>query len=523
MACIWASHSPLRYNVPRVILCGLAMALAQAYQLAGVNPMMNRRSFLQLAALCCLGQAGCRRGPSSPDAVPGMPPVVVVVLDTVRASHCSGWGYARSTTPHLDRLASAATRYARAIAPAPWTLPSHASLFTGLYPFEHDCRTHLLTSETGARSVFEPPLEDAQITLAEVLKSAGYTTAAFVANTVFLSARYNVLQGFSTAVVDRMPGLDLAGQGLAWLEAHKGQPFFAFFNLMDAHRPYNLSTEAVSPDWEVPTSPDLLDALYNAVMPGVGEIPVNLAGEVTRQYDLGIRNADEALGRVLAWLEQAGLYEEAIVVVASDHGEFLGEHHLVEHSKDIYQPTAWVPLVVKMPGQRSGRVVNDWTSLCAVPGMVLESVQGGALVAQGGFNAGLAAARPTLCENYYSRAWDYDHPVWGKRFRRRRTALFEGEYKLIHSSDGQHELYDLEADPGEKTNLFSELGAISARLMERLVAFKPLDETDQRPLAPAESAPFTEEEIEQMEALGYLGPDSGSAGNTGALSPAPRP
>jgi arylsulfatase A-like enzyme len=465
---------------------------------------MNRRNFLQMLALLSLG--GAARGSAAiPVGKAGTrPPVIMVVLDTVRASHCGAWGYVRQTTPHLGRLCAVATRYSRAVAPAPWTLPSHASFFTGRYPFEHGARTRLMTTEAGVLTVFEPPLDEAEFTLAEGLRMLGYQCGAFVANSVFLSERYNLMQGFEPVVIERLPGLPMADQGLAWMNRVHGDPFFAFFNFMDAHRPYNLSNGAVSPNWNVPNDPGLLDELCAAAMPGTGEVSPRLVDQVVCQYDLGILNADHALGLVLSWLESAGLFEESLIVVVSDHGEFLGEHHLVEHSKDVFQGTAWVPMAVKLPGQNAPRVVDDWTSLCMIPGLVLGHIGASDLERAGAMLVGALPTRPVLCENSFSRAWDFGHEIWGHRFRRQRTAYYEGCHKLIYSTDAHHGVFDLDSDPGECRNLAESQPALLARLIDALRRFKRVDDTDEAVPLREELPPLYTEEIEEMEAIGYL-------------------
>jgi len=478
---------------------------------------MKRRTFLQLAALLSLSGVGCGRedGSAVSEAAapvpmkaqkPQKPPVIMIVLDTVRASNCGAWGYrARATTPHLDGFVKEATQYSRAIAPAPWTLPSHASLFTGRFPFEHGTRTRLLLKEDGALTVYEPPLDDSAFTLAEGLAALGYNTGAFVANTVFLSERYNVMQGFGTSRVERIPGMALADEGLAWMAEHRDAPFFAFFNMMDAHRPYNLTHSEAGPDWEVPEDLGLLDELYWAAMPATEKPPAALVDAVTRQYDAGILNADRALGRILAWLKSEKLFDDAVVVVLSDHGEFLGEQNLVEHSKDVYQGTAWVPMAIKYPGQSQAEVVTDWTSLCTIPGRVLDHIGDVDLATARDMVVGAQPQRPVLCENYYSRAWDFEHEVWGHRFRRHRTAYYSGKHKLIYSSDDQHELFDLEADKYELRNLAPSEPALLAQLSAELRRFKPVDQIDDVIKPQLDASPLTPEEIEEMEALGYLG------------------
>jgi len=174
-------------------------------------------------------------------ADPGPPNVLLITLDTVRADHLSSYGYAKPISPQLDTFARRATRYAVCFATSPWTVPSHASLFTGLHPFEH-----------GAHS-FEPrdkrrgnvwPLHDNHETLAEVFREEGYDTAGIVANQVYLNSNLNLQQGFDQWEVKRERSAAVNRRVFEWLEEREGRPFFLFVNYLDAHRPYNVEPAA---------------------------------------------------------------------------------------------------------------------------------------------------------------------------------------------------------------------------------------------------------------------------------------
>lgn len=184
----------------------------------------SRRDFCgALAGLSLLGTLGCRKA-----AAPARRPnVVLIVLDTVRTDHTSGWGYRRPTTPNLDEFLLESARFIRALAPAPWTLPSHASMFTGKYPFMTGVHT-FLTQSGGKEDLIEPPLKDEFHTLAEALRAEGYATAAFVANSVYLSTNFNLQQGFDVYEVNRVPAVDLAPPALRWLDSQQSRPFFLF-------------------------------------------------------------------------------------------------------------------------------------------------------------------------------------------------------------------------------------------------------------------------------------------------------
>jgi len=421
--------------------------------------------------------------------------VVLVTIDTLRADHVSSYGYARPTTPHLDALAQRGTRYLRALSSAPWTLPSHASLFTGLDPFEHGA-----VSIADARLAFNAhPLAREHLTLAEALRDEGFATGAFVANDVFLGRRSQLDQGFDTYEVHREPGMALDLRVASWLDAHRDGRFFLFVNYMDCHRPYNTRPVPGVVDPPASLDPRLLDILYEDVMSGDGVPPPDLVARVVAQYDTGIANADSALGALLGRLRDLGLEGETLVIVTSDHGEYFGEHGLVEHSKDVYQPAVHVPLVVAGPGRAPGQTDDRPLTSSGLVTVVLDGLEAP-------LRERVAARFPKrreeglpLVENSYSRSRDLRSPIWGGRFRRVRRALYDWPLKYIHSSDGRHELYDLDADPGEASNLLGERRNDAERLEARLIA-----RLSERPNVEApEPPPLTDEEREHLRELGY--------------------
>jgi arylsulfatase A-like enzyme len=447
-----------------------------------------------------LGAAACGRGePERP------PNVVLLVLDTVRADHLGCYGHAGAATPFLDGLAAGADRYAAVEATAPWTLPSHASMFTGRFAFEHGADSG---KSADGRVYDARPLGPALPTLAESLRECGYSTAAFVANTAYLSETFGLQRGFETYQVERGLANQVNGRFFTWLEARADaeRPFFAFLNYMDAHRPYNtrpLEGErgAKLPAADPTPSGDLLDALYDSVM-GRGEPPdPELVARIAVQYDHGIAWLDQAVESVAAQLRARGLWDETLLVVTSDHGEFLGEHGLVEHSKDIYQEVLRVPLIVRAPGQTRGRVVADRTSLAALPRLVLEHVPGTEAARQRERFPVHGPDSAVLAEVHFTRGKDLAQP-WGARFQRERFALFAERYKLILSTDGQDELYDLEADPRELHNLAAQRPVLFERLAERLRA--AVESGAATPGQGVDAPELSAEQLEELRRLGYL-------------------
>jgi arylsulfatase A-like enzyme len=417
-------------------------------------------------------------------------------LDTVRADHLGCYGYARATSPRIDAFARGATLYRRSFASAPWTLPTHASLFTGRYAFEHGA--HNLRSEDETRSF--TALAPGRYTLAEALKERGYATAAFVANTGFLSRRCGVNQGFDVYQTRRLPARELNDAALEFVGKARRRPFFLFVNYMEAHRPYDARPRPGLLSRAPRQGDDLVPRLYAAVMPGTHDAEPQLVSDLIDQYDTAIANLDEEVGRLLDGLSRAGRDADTVVVLTSDHGEFFGEHRLAEHSKDVYQEVLAVPLVVRAPGQTTARVVDTIASSVDVPRLVLEHLPADPALEKA-FPLVLGG-HPVLAEEYYARPKDLWHPLWGHRFDRVRTAFFEWPLKLIESSDGRHELYDVERDAREGHSLIRSEPDSAARLAAALAAFR----TERGIATPApEAAPAAPEDLEELRALGYVG------------------
>jgi arylsulfatase A-like enzyme len=456
-----------------------------------------------LGALLSLVLAGCGGG-----APPPPPNVVLLVLDTVRADHIGCYGYERAATPFLDELAGGADRYTRAESTAPWTLPSHASMFTGVFPFQHGADS----GRSPQGRVFDArPLDPGRRTLAEALSSSGYRSAAFVANAAYLADVFGLNQGFETYHVERGPAEQVNGHFFRWLAGHteptrgEPQPFFAFLNYMDAHRPYNTAAlpdprSTLLPAPDPAPSGDLLDELYAQVMARSEAADPALVARIVGQYDNGIAWLDLAVEGVAKQLRARGLWENTLLIVTSDHGEYFGEHGLVEHSKDLYQEAIRVPLIVKRPGQTRGRVIDERTTLAALPGLVVANLPPH-LRRSHATDFPLHDERsPVLAEIHFTRAKDLAQP-WGARFDRERTALYAANFKLILSTDGQNELFDLSADPGEQFDLHAQKPKLAEALAQRL---RSLLEAGATSGSDATLPELGEAQLEELRRLGYL-------------------
>lgn len=417
-----------------------------------------------------------------PDAVPrpATPSVLLITLDTVGAGHLGCYGYRRIQTPNLDRLAAEGVRFANAYTQVPITLPSHAVILTGTTPMFNGVRDF---TSTGL------PLDIP--TLAEKLERGGYRTAAFVSSFV-LDSMWGLNRGFE--LYDDNVGLGVAASAahpfllaragdrtvdrlLAWLDRAqgKGKPFFAWLHLYDAHSPYR--------------APDS----YRRRYPG-------------RPYDAAIAFDDAQVGRVIDRLLELRLYNDTLLVVLSDHGESLGEHGEAEHGFFVYDATLRVPLILKLPGAiEKGRVESRPVStldiapaiaqIAKLPAAETGSFQGQSLLRAVKPGAG-SPNEAVYAESYYPR----DSFGWHEL-----RALITARYKFVDAP--RPELYDLERDPGEQTNIIATNSAIASSLRDRLSSLETrLAGRD----ATAERAPLDPETLEKLKSLGYLSYKAGT-------------
>ncbi len=281
------------------------------------------------------------------------PSLLLVVLDTVRVDAVSAYGEVDGTTPALDALASEGVRYTRAFAPAPWTLPSHATLFTGRRIDEHR------VAMPG-----QPELSIDFETLAELLSEVGYETAAFSENAI-VSDLFGLLRGFEVRETTTLnsdneeESIDAWSSFRAWLDGRdSSKPFFAFVNILDAHRPYTVRSEN---PW-VPQGASKLAILDRHAAPErqlCGALPTAEQIAIQRGLYLGdVHAADRKLGQILAAAKTASGGRSLITVVTSDHGELFGEHKLLGHEFSVHSALLRIPLVVHGTGGQPNTVVD---------------------------------------------------------------------------------------------------------------------------------------------------------------------
>lgn len=465
----------------------------------------TRREFIlgsaAAAAAAAFGLARCGKKPQPDSSAPN---ILLIVLDTVRADRIGCYGAQRATSPALDDFARRATRYTRAFAPAPWTVPSHASMFCGLYPFMHGAIAYKTMSAENKAQAKIRPLAESYVTLAEMLKAEGFVTGSVCANTNFKGRQ--LLQGFDDPYIAHMYADEANEHIFSWLRGKARPPFFFFINYVDAHRPYN--TREVPGFIGEPVSQDkrLIVQLMDRVLGTNDPLPQDLIARVLDQYDTGVRNVDNGMKSLLDELIRLGMYDDTLIIVTSDHGECFGEHRLVEHCLDVYQSEVHVPLLVKAPGQTSPASIDAALSLTHVPRMILETLPDPIRVR-------LTPRFPfapddpfLLCENQLmgDRKREFNAGKYGGRFDRTRRAVVEWPLKYVESTKDAPELYHLENDPGELENLAPGNPEHVKQLAEKLAVFA----ASHKAAANADDAEsgrgLSEKDEQELDAMGYL-------------------
>ncbi|MBM3977307.1 MAG: sulfatase [Planctomycetes bacterium] len=459
-----------------------------------------RTEFAWLALLCAL-LAACGEPATESERAPAefqrAHNVVLIVIDTLRADHLSLYGHERATTPRIDAWAAGGTVYEHAYAPAPWTLPSMTMLFTG----------RQILRRAGVK-------DPDRVTLAERLHQHGFQTCGIVANAL-LRAQFGWSRGFDhydqdehklDAVKDDGWPADLVVQkGLDWLARRDDRPFFLFLHLLDPHFPYRPEPGDAFEPFDRPER----RAAFTAALPEAqrAQLTDEAYAAIEREianYDAELLGADRALGRLFDTLDAAGLSEDTLVILTSDHGECLWQRPMVPnkgpfqkcvfpllfstHGELVYEELVHVPLVMRGPGVPRGLRSRTDASLLDIAPTVLSHFDLPSLPRPGGRVLDPRDSTPRA-ERYAV-------------FDTANALTVDGRYKL-HLFRGKpgsaewqpSELYDLELDPGEQRPL--QDAAQSADLRARLEAWiQGRAEQD---------APLTQDELRAMRAMGYLG------------------
>lgn len=477
----------------------------------------DRRSFLQhglhgagalVGASALLHSAGCSSqesggnatGPQSAESGPEQqatgPHVVLITLDTTRSDHLGCYGYESETSPNLDRFAEYAEVYDRAIATGTWTFPTHASLFTGRFAASHGARVDsegalALSSAISGPDLFQQlrarPMGRDETTLAQILGESGYATAGFVGGP-WMKRVFGLDKGFQTyddELVDTLNGgraKDVTDRAIRWLRTPVSGPRFLFLNYFDPHEPLAPPAEFADHFFEGRSVPPKAAA--------------RSAADRVKLYDAEIRYMDHHLGRLFNELKNRDLFDDSWIIVTADHGELQGEHGLHGHGHVPYREVVRIPLIIKQPGATGlDRPRNEtWIQLVDILPLVLNGL---GLPVPGEVHGGKTSDSPVIVESRtLPTLQEFANLEAGNWF-----SIIEGGLKLIWHSEGQHSLFDLNADPAENDDLFSRRPDDARRLTEELQSFLA---SLPAPSPPASPAQVDDKTLKTLKSVGYL-------------------
>jgi arylsulfatase A-like enzyme len=481
--------------------------------------------------------------PSFPAETPALrdkPNIVLVILDTVRKDYTGQSSTGEVFTPRLNKLAAEGTVFRNAWANAPWTTPSHASFFTGLLPSAHGCIAVGLH------------LAKEHATMAEILSENGYETAAFFSNPCLTDSASGVLRGFEykreTSLFDvNKPNLGAPGQIIVdpppplppkvtqkrgdqggesscklasqWLsQRNRKKPFFLFVNILEAHLPYD-PPASYREKHLADLPPDDMVSVGWADKFNARLVPPESVDwkRVHRLYRGDVSNADSLLGTILDALAAKGVYEDSIIIVASDHGEQLGEHDLLGHQFSVYETLLAVPLIIRAPQRFPAGVRNEPVMLTDLFATILD-LAGVAGAPSPKYSRSLL----TLFDKSPSKAGEslLSRPIFSeygageifaeqmqklnpkldtKRFKTAYRTVRVGDMRLTLGSEGSVALYNMAKDPAQDKNVAKAkpdiVKADSALLSEAIGKLT---------LSKEERKPMDKETEEKLRSLGYI-------------------
>jgi len=439
------------------------------------------------------------RGSVADAPAKGRPNVLWIVMDTARADTLHCYGNPRETSPNLDQFASEGALYEQTYSTAPWTLPAHASMFTGLLPSQHK-----VTAENQL-------LSRKFTTAAELLRDHGYRTYCY-SNNMHISKQVNLVQGFDTRLMyhcgraheselllgkirEHMHLTDYGAKetnyaAREWISESidAEEPFFIFLNYMEIHSRYGCTSE-----WSRYVDKDVTLAQVEAIEHSHLLYAIDRAKTtperfalIRKLYDGDVNYLDARIGELLAYLDERGVLDDTLVIISADHGDEFGEHMLLGHAYGIYNSNLHVPLIVRYPkrfeaGTRESRltsVVDIFPTILDVTGIAWDgaaSLAGRSLLADGG-------PRQVVSEKDMPMRWTRrdvmtsGHPRMPELYRRLKC-IQDGEYKYIWGGDGQDELYHIAQDPTEQENLIYDMPEkareMRAQLAERIGGLPP--------------------------------------------------
>ncbi|MEO8217646.1 MAG: sulfatase-like hydrolase/transferase [Acidobacteriota bacterium] len=422
--------------------------------LVPLKPLLSKL----LLALLCAAAVGCgaREKPQPP---PSRVPVILISIDTLRADHLPAWGYRGVETPNLDHFRRDSILFSNAWSQSPMTLPSHLTMLTGLLPYEHGVRDNIgFRFHSGSHS-----------NLPQILEGQGYSTGAAVSSYVLRgeSGLRDCFQFYDDSINPRpdaafdeyqRPGAETTAIAKRWIDEHSARPFFFFLHIYEPHVPY------------APPEP------YRS--------------RFRMAYDGEIATADAIIGEFLEHLRSSGIYDRALIIFTSDHGEGLGDHGEEQHSILLYREALHVPLMVKLPHQqRAGESVDHTVGLIDIAPTVYEITGIRPQSKTSGLSLTASNGDSSLRTVYSETLYPLIHFGWSPL-----RSLVDGRYQYIESTDA--ELYDYRGDSGERSNVTAAQRRVAASMREKLASI---------PRGPIQVGEIDPEAAAKLSALGYIG------------------
>lgn len=403
--------------------------------------------------------------------------VIIVSIDGLQAKHLRSHGYPLATTPNLDRFLSKASLFKKAVSPAPWTVPAHTSIFTSWYPSEHKVVNKFVeysTDEKNPKAVIAnlKKLSPTAVTLAQILKKNGYVTAGFTGD-AGVSGIFGTSEGFDEFYDKTVFGGFNKSQpmAMAWLDKNKDKRFFLFLHGYDVHGQY---APAGGFDYRYVKKPyggkytgstREQAALREQGLAGTGP---KLSDEDTAFwraiYDEKIAREDEYFGKTLEYIEKNGLMENSIIVVLSDHGTEFLEHGRFDHGHSLHGELVDVLLAVHLPGQKNGAEVASLVSTLDVTPTVLGllGIKEPAMAAMKGIDLTPATGGKDVSREIFME-------TDCRLYTHKRGIQTPDGWKMILTMESMNrELFNLNADPGERVNLAAKEPKVAYELEQKI-------------------------------------------------------
>jgi arylsulfatase A-like enzyme len=422
------------------------------------------------------------------------PNIILISIDTLRADHLGCYGYDRPTSPVVDKFASEGLLFEDVSATSPWTLPSHGSLLTGLYPHRNGLRLR------------KDYLPNGVPTMAEVLRNNGFLTAAIV-NSFSLSKKFGLDRGFSDFTyvsedVSRAAPSEVEVEALKWLSNQGNKPFFLFLHYYDVHSDY-CSLQGYEKQFVQPYTGTADGSTAQLVRYCQGKLSLNQvdADHLIDLYDSGVRQMDDGLGRMFEFLETKRLLDHTFIVITSDHGEEFLDHGGVLHGRTYFQEIIQVQLLIRGPDIPQSKRIKHIASLVDVMPTILSLLGISEPPSLDGMNLCplWQSSNTNPPRRFVFAEADHNNVIQNRIVDDIKCMVRHPRYKLHYDrlSMGK-ELYDLGEDPQEKINVAVEHSAMADLLFLQLKNFMNLVTAGQ------EASPLTPEEINKLRSLGYM-------------------